>query len=135
MDGLEEKTLKLYHGTSSKFKDSILKKGLLPRKFTGNSNYKCIDYWGFNDIFESYDDRVYFTNSLEKAKSLGELALEENGGKLVVFEAEIDTENLVADEDSRMNDWYDSLNKFGTVAYVGIVPKEAINLIFIYTDS
>ncbi len=121
--------IELFHGTSSIHEESILEKGLLPRKYTGVSNYQLIEVWGGNDIYESHDDRVYFAESKERAGSLGEQAVQVYGGLLIVIKASLDTKNLVGDEDSQEEGWKGSLKKFGTCAYKGAVPKERLGIV------
>ncbi len=121
--------IELFHGTSSIHEESILEKGLLPRKYTGVSNYQLNDVWGGSDIYESHDDRVYFAKSKERAGSLGEQAVQVYGGLLVIIKAHLDTKNLVGDEDSHKQGWRESLKKFGTCAYKGIVSKERLDIV------
>jgi hypothetical protein len=123
---LEEITL--YHGTSTELREDILKEGLLPREKTGISNYTLPEMWGMSSIFESFSDRVYFAKDPERAKSLGNQATEVHGGEVIVFEAKVNVNNLVPDEDSHKKNWYDSLKEFGTVAYQGSISPEKIDL-------
>lgn len=118
--------MKLYHGTSSIYLDSILENGLLPRKDTGNSNYEVQDVWGANYGLESYFDRVYLTNSPEKANLLGKQAVDINGGEVIVLEVLVDKEKLLPDEDSNKQTWQASLLEIKSVAYKGNISPDKI---------
>jgi len=120
--------IKLYHGTTSVYLDSILEKGLLPREKTGNSNYEVQYVWGASDIFESYPDRVYLTNNPDRAKMLGEEAVDVNEGEVIVLEVLVSQENLLPDEDSKKQTWQESLEYMGSVAYKGIITPDKIKV-------
>lgn len=120
--------IKLYHGTTSVYLDSILEKGLLPREETGNSNYEVQYVWGASDIFESYPDRVYLTNNPDRAKMLGEEAVDVNEGEVIVLEVLVSQENLLPDEDSKKQTWQESLEYMGSVAYKGIITPDKIKV-------
>jgi len=120
--------IKLYHGTTSVYLDSILEKGLLPREITGNSNYEVQYVWGASDIFESYPDRVYLTNNPDRAKMLGEEAVNVNDGEVIVLEVLVSQENLLPDEDSKKQTWQESLEYMGSVAYKGIITPDKIKV-------
>ena len=120
--------IKLYHGTTSVYLDSILEKGLLPREKTGNSNYEVQYVWGASDIFESYPDRVYLTNNPDRAKMLGEEAVNVNDGEVIVLEVLVSQENLLPDEDSKKQTWQESLEYMGSVAYKGIITPDKIKV-------
>ena len=76
----------LYHGTDSKNLDSILEKGILPRKYTGN-----IVYGG---KFASNQDFVYLTrwNPVAHAYSIDE-------NSPVILKVDVDENDLYPDED------------------------------------
>ena len=110
----------LYHGTSSQFLDSILNKGLKPRKETGVSN------WSGDE--KSLDDRVYLSNKFEAA-IIGRQACKKHGGDFVLLEIVISTQNLVPDEDNGVKNWEESLAKV-TCAYHGVIPPDKIKKIW-----
>jgi len=80
--------MKLYHGTSSRYLDDILKNGIRPREQTGNSNWKgsVISKKGFVYLTTAYP--VYFAFSAV-----------DKDADLLVIETEVDEKNLYPDED------------------------------------
>ena len=78
----------LYHGTSTKYLDKILKKGLTPRKSLGvKSNWDA----------ESRDDMIYLTSAY--APYFAQACVGSNGGDPLVLEVEVESNNLYPDED------------------------------------
>jgi len=79
----------LFHGTTTKFLEEILQKGLLPRTGTGNSNYS-------GDI-ESRPEFVYLTSHYPMFYSVK--AVEKNGGDCVIIAVDVPAAALYPDED------------------------------------
>jgi hypothetical protein len=114
----------LYHGTTSVFLDNILKNGLLPRKVTGNSTYegKTFECEALSKDLESNPDNVYL-GGLE-GKSLGMQAVNKWGGNLIILRVMPDIASLVADEDSRKDNFRESLAWEGCCASsIPILPE------------
>jgi len=127
---MEDPAIRLYHGTSSVFLESILEKGLLPRKYTGISNWDISEFW--IDL-SSDPELVYLASTPEKARNIGSQAAEIHGGKPVVLEVRVSSYNLFPDEDSGpaivlRGDWRESLEVRGTCAYRGIIPPRNIRV-------
>tara|TARA_Y100000992_G_C21250415_1_gene485557 strand:- start:71 stop:766 length:696 start_codon:yes stop_codon:yes gene_type:complete len=88
-ESLEELTL--YHGTTTKYLDKILSKGIFPRKLLQeNTNGN----WSKDP---SNPFMVYLTSAY--APYFADVAANKNGGKPVVLEVKVDKFNLYPDED------------------------------------
>jgi len=135
-------TMILYHGTDSKNLDSILAKGLLPRKDTGNIVYS-------GDL-ASNEHFTYLTrwNPVAHAYSIDE-------NKPVIIKVDVDEEDLYPDEDwlerelswesivatgkawhgkpseldinSNKEKWRESYHLFGNVAIKHVPPEKIID--------
>jgi len=132
--GFEEEKLKnlervvLFHGTSERFIERILEKGLLPWNQNMGHNWDSEgDIFGF---FTPQIDCVYF-GTFEKAACFCFIVNKKRDAKGVVIEAELDTPKLLPDEDSRTRTWYQSFLSIGSCAHNGIVTPEKI--IGVYT--
>jgi hypothetical protein len=132
----------LYHGTDSKNLDSILARGLLPRKFTGNKVY--------GGEFASNDSFTYLTrwNPVAHAYSIDE-------NSPLILKVDVDENDLYPDEDfierelswesivktgkawegkiseidvSQFKDkWWLSYNVFGSVAIREVPPEKIVD--------
>lgn len=146
--------MKLYHGTSEKFSDKILKEGLHPRGYrVGN--------WLGNNI-PSHPKLVYLTNEFVKAEFYAYNTATVNNEQIgVVLSIDIDKlnkENLRADEnyinhierghlpfleftacpfedryaqlDKSLNDprWKESLEKVGMCAHINTISADSIEI-------
>jgi len=114
----------LYHGTSRKYLENLLQKGILPWGNLGKNNWESeMDFYG---LFTPKKDCVYlgYFNEAERYAKF-----EEEG---IVLKVKVNVNNLEADEDSSQKNWKDSLRLNGTCAYCGIISpnkiKEVINL-------
>jgi len=126
----QEEILVLYHGTSSVFLERIFKQGLLPRKYTGISNWDVPESW---IDMSSNPELVYLASTPEKARNIGYRAVEVYGGTPVVLEARVSSHYLFPDEDSGFavvlrKNWRKSLEIRGTCAYRGIIPPSDIKI-------
>jgi hypothetical protein len=79
----------LYHGTSSVFLEGILKRGLLPRKKTGNSNYE--------GPIMSRENFVYLTSDYPMLYAT--IAVDKHGGDPVIIQLDCSENRLYPDED------------------------------------
>lgn len=93
-----EETIKLLHGTSSKYIDSILTEGLLPEGFTGNAMFNYNDYGRKGE--PKHPDCVYLTNDLENATRYSTNSVKHNGGFPFIVEVEVSTSALTWDDDA-----------------------------------
>ena len=99
-----QKKVTLYHGTSTKYLDDILKQGIKPR-------YDKESIWEDNP---SRPDMVYLSSAY--AVYFSQVASNRLGGKPVVFEVKVDTKRLYPDEDfleqiTRVDpEWKDTLS-------------------------
>ena len=134
--------MKLYHGTSSRFLDRILKSGIKPRG-------KGKGQW---DKFPSRPDLVYLTTAYPFYFSIQAIGKKEPGLVLEIDSSKLNTEYLLPDEDyivqramdvtgkdmdtlhksvwktleAFQNRWLNSVHELGNVAFKGTVPLEAI---------
>lgn len=114
----------LYHGTTDRLLERICRDGLLPRDMSG---IEATDA-GYDDNplspSPSLEGRVYLgVKSI--ARGFGsERAVDKWGGTRVVIGVEVDTKNLVPDEDSKKETWYESLEVCGCCAHRGKIRKE-----------
>jgi hypothetical protein len=97
----------LYHGTDSKNLASILARGLLPRKDTGNQVY--------HGDFASRDDFVYLTNYNPVAHAY---SIDENSP--VIFQVDVREEDLYPDEDFLERAHYLTTGELGVAAGIDI---------------
>jgi len=126
---MEDPALELYHGTSSNFLESILSKGLLPRKYTNISNWEQEDWIGWR----SHPDLVYLADTPEKARNLAERAVRIHGGKVIILSVLVYPNKLRPDEDAgaaiaQRGNWKDSLNARGTCAHFGPISPEHVGV-------
>ncbi len=118
----------LYHGTSSKFRDEILTKGLRSRNQTGNSVY---------DGHIASDETLVYLARKEVAEGAASLALDKYGEDRTVVAVEVDISHLVEDEDVRKifgaTGWRESLRLNGTCAHNG--PVNSIKQLVVYNGD
>ncbi|MAZ56785.1 hypothetical protein CL653_03265 [bacterium] len=152
----------IYHGTSSRYLQNILKNGLHPRKKTKNSNWRT----------KSGSDRIYLSHAYAPYYAMNAIGNSEVDRPVIL---EIDTKdfnimNLVADEDyleqvtrnrdNLPNNWsitrrtihyrqrartmgfelengsaFDSLKYLGTCAYLGDIPPSAITRVITWNPD
>lgn len=88
--------MKVYHGTSERFLNRISQMGIMPRKLTGNSNFK--------HSIESHPGVVYLTNAYAVYFGLGVVnQVGEHFERIAILEVDTDLlepAKLVADEDA-----------------------------------
>jgi len=98
----------LYHGTDSKNLDSILEKGLLPRKFTGNQVYE--------GNFASNQEFTYLTrwNPIAYAYTIDE-------NSPVILKVDVDENELYPDEDFIERLEYMETGKQGNSSAIDII--------------
>jgi hypothetical protein len=111
----------LFHGTSTKFKSSIMKHGLQPRGNKNRSTYK--------GKLASDPDRVYLTDVY--ALHFAALAVEQHGGSPLIVRALINPSRLLPDTDFEegglhslkfeSNQWEDCLRRTGCLSVQGTI--------------
>ena len=84
--------MKAYHGTNLSNWQEIKKKGILPRKVSGKSNWV--------DTVESAEDRVYLTTTYPLYFALQSCAEDESTAVIIEVETDNLPGSLVADEDA-----------------------------------
>jgi tRNA nucleotidyltransferase (CCA-adding enzyme) len=84
-----------FHGTTSKFLETILKEGLRSSKDTGVALYSGESQFG--PKAKRYG--VYFAKTPERAFGIAEVATKKFGGKPVIFIAKVDPKKAESDED------------------------------------
>lgn len=108
MDRLIKKSNKqviLYHGTSSSFAEDILKNGILPEGYTGNTMF---DYRDYNRKgLSKHPDSVYLTNSLLVSKNYSKNSTKKQGGFPIVLKVSVDEELLTWDDDALYRQYKD----------------------------
>jgi len=122
----------LYHGTSDVFLEKILKLGLKPRKMTLVNNFEGRYAWTDYQTeekgksLESNPDYVYLVH--KNAVGRGMHAINNFGGNFIYFRIIIDNiSKLVPDEDSRKDNWHDSLAWEDSCAFNGrILPSKIL---------
>ena len=128
VEGWEEKIsgfdhVVLYHGTSTKFQDEILERGLEPRIKTGNGNF-------VGDL-ESQPDSVYlgqlnyFGNIFDSVKSHAYNVAKKVGGLPLIVRAIVPLSDCLPDEDvKRATNGNQSIVYGGTVRIKGAINPE-----------
>lgn len=117
----------LYHGTSLEAYNNIIHEGLLPRDLSkSEATYKSLHSG------ESIPNQVYLCTegNIGSAKFASEQASRNSSTERVIIKidtSKLDRKLFVADEDSGKQNWKDSLNSLGSVAYAGSIPAEAIS--------
>jgi hypothetical protein len=115
-----------YHGTSSIAAASILREGLRPR---ADTNVKPA-YGAGSSVGAGRPEAIYLTTQLGMAK-FGALDASKHGGYPVILEVQgIDGDLAQADEDSRETSPMKSLERIGSIAYVGTIPASKIRLAY-----
>lgn len=85
----------LFHGTTSKFRTAIMRKGLQPRGVTGKNVYAGVERYG--KMLESRPDRVYLTDTYPA--QFARISVMQLGGSMMVAACKVEPEWLVPDED------------------------------------
>lgn len=128
--------LELYHGTSTNFLPSIMKQGLIPSNESKNTPYE----FG-SEIETKYKDCVYLALDELYAADMASQTTDKYGGAILVIGVEVDSENLIADEDytkgdeNKINNWKESLYQWGSVAHKGAISPQSIKSLIIYDDE
>lgn len=107
----------LYHATTADKLVKILKNGkLLPQKDTGEGS------WGLSSEKTDQEkmSKIYLgSRDFVENKGPASGIIEKDGGRSFILEVKVDIEKLCSDEDSRANDWVDSIDYLGSCAYKG----------------
>ncbi len=103
--------IRLYHGTSSVFKDEISKYGLIPHNETNLNAW----LWKRND-----SGLVFLTTSISIAFGLSFGAVNRYGGSPMVVEVYADRDNLTGDNGKT---YEESMSRWETCAYIGRIEK------------
>ena len=98
-----QKTVELYHGTTSKFLPSIKKHGLLPN--TGQQSFGFGDIEG-RDAYASYGG-VYLTKYIDTAEDAAREASSVHGGEPIVITVQYVLGSGGLDEDYVFDAWFD----------------------------
>lgn len=114
-----------YHGTSSDVLDAILSDGLKPR---GQTNVEPVFGVEFG-ARPSRAEAVYLTTQLGLAQSAANSAARKRRGDPVILEVTgLHHDHFQPDEDSRESDAVKSLERMGSVAYVGRIRPRNIRV-------
>jgi len=114
-----------YHGTSSDVLDAILSDGLMPR---GQTNVEPVFGVEFG-ARPSRAEAVYLTTQLGLAQSAANSAARKRRGDPVILEVTgLHHDHFQPDEDSRESDAVKSLERMGSVAYVGRIRPRNIRV-------
>jgi hypothetical protein len=89
------KPLRLFHGTSSRFREQIMKHGLRPRESSGKSVYANKLVFGKN--LESHPELIYLTDTYPL--QFGMLACQTYGGNILVAGVLVEEQLLQPDTD------------------------------------
>lgn len=128
--------LDLYHGTSSNFLVSIMQSGLTPSDQSNNTPWE-------GSLSTKNSDCVYLASNPTYATEMAHATVEKYGGSVVVINLGINPAfgELVGDEDyykndeSKSQDWKESLDNHQSVAYKGNIPKENFNSVTIFFEE
>ena len=114
-----------YHGTSSDVLEDILSDGLMPR---GQTNVEPVFGVEFG-ARPSRAEAVYLTTQLGLAQSAANSAARKRKGDPVIVEVTgLHHDHFQPDEDSRESDAVKSLERMGSVAYVGRIRPRNIRV-------
>jgi hypothetical protein len=118
--------LLFYHGTNSTAAKSILREGLRPRSETNVQPA----YGSSSSVGAGRSEAIYLTTQLQMAR-FAALDASKRGGYPVVLEVRgIDSSRCQADEDSGETDPVRSIERIGSIAYVGTIPPSKITLAY-----
>lgn len=116
-----------YHGTSTNLYNMFIKEqGLVPRQISGSSgsygasSVKALSKGMFNYI-TIHPDYATREAAIQASTNHGGLPL-----IIKIDSTAIDPTKLYPDEDAGAETWEESIQKIGTVAYKGIIPKSSI---------
>jgi len=114
-----------YHGTSDDVLDTILSEGLKPRGETNVDPVYGVEF----GARPSRQEAVYLTTQMNLASSAAHSAARKRGGNAVILEIKGLVHDLFQpDEDSRETDAVKSLERMGSVAYVGRISPRNIRV-------
>ncbi len=107
---VKTKPIIMYHGTSSKFLQKILKKGLIPQSKRGGKNIpgfkngrwdsSDLEHASFNDPSRKSLDGIYFASNIYGARSATNWSIDAFGENRLFVVAQIQPKMAVMDEDS-----------------------------------
>ena len=116
--------IKFYHGTSSTILAKVLREGLRPRSDT---NVEPAYGAHIDRAAPSRVDAVYLASLMSGPLFAFRDAVRKVGGRRIVFEiVGVDEDLVAADEDSRQADPRVSLEKLGSIAYLGTIHPRMI---------
>lgn len=120
-----------YHGTSSDVLDRIMSEGLRPR---GKTNVEPVYGVEFG-ARPSRSEAVYLTTQFGLASSAAMSASRKRKGDPVILEiSDLSHDLFQPDEDSRESSAVKSLERMGSVAYIGAIPPRRIRIHSRYLD-
>jgi hypothetical protein len=126
--------LTFYHGTCLRRWGEIKKSGLSPRNVTGVE----ATYGVRVGAKAGRIDAVYLTTQLDTAKFAARECSTKESSQPVILRIDgkdLDPEFLCADEDSREETAADSLDRMGSVAYIGLIDNKSIRPILVLEDG
>jgi len=116
-------TIEFYHGTSVAVIEPILSQGLRPRSETNVGPA----YGAGVGATEGRREAVYLTTQLDMAKHAARQAGRvTKDAPVILLVKGIDGSRVAADEDSRETDPWKSLDRMGSIAYLGTIPPSKI---------
>jgi hypothetical protein len=136
--GERGRKVRLYHGTNSALLPTILREGLRPNRETGVKN------WTGTGLRHNVA-AIYLASDMARAEYYAGHSAEEQhaAGRLdaepVVLLVDVPTDGLLADDDwlrrefgddaaAHASDWHANITQFGQVAFLGNVPRAAIEV-------
>lgn len=117
-------TMVFYHGTSSHVVDAILHDGLRPRSDTNVAPAYGVDLGALAGRI----DGIYLTTQLGMAKFAAISAARGQGNPVVLRIVGIDGSMVAPDEDSKEDTATKSLERIGSIAYLGRIPPRMIRV-------
>jgi hypothetical protein len=120
-----------YHGTNSTAAQSILREGLRPRSETNVQPA----YGSSSTVGAGRSEAIYLTTQIQMAR-FAALDASKRGGYPVILEVKgIDSSLCQADEDSGEKDPVKSIERIGSIAYVGSISPSKIKLAYQIEDG
>lgn len=117
--------MKFFHGTSSHVLDKILREGLRPRSETNVEPA----YGVASGTASGRKEAVYLTTQMNMARMAARDAARRKGEPVVLEITGIQPQLVAPDEDSGEDTARGSLERLGSIAYLGTIPPRNISII------